>query len=142
MKTKKMDRPVTVHEMESMAIGLDGPDFTKELGNVIDIPDANDSLGFGMLANPGKQRGNNTFTVPEPTNTASSGLAEVEIGSLDTLEPITLNIGGGGISAAQPIEIQFSKAEEEKTGGGLFSNMQTYGAWIQFICRTHSTHGS
>jgi hypothetical protein len=125
MKTKKMDRPVTVHEMESMAIGLDGPDFTKELGNIIDIPDANDSLGFGMLANPGRQRGNNTFTVPEPTNMASSGLAEVEIGSLDTLEPITLNIGGGGISAAQPIEIQFSKAEEEKKGGGLFSNMQT-----------------
>lgn len=118
-----MDRPVTVHEMESMAIGLDGPDFTKELGNVIDIPDANDSMGFGMLANPGKQRGTNTFTVPEPT--ASSGLAEVEIGGLDTLEPITLNLGGGGLSATQPIEIQFSKAEEEKTGGGLFANMQT-----------------
>jgi hypothetical protein len=113
MKTKKMDRPVTVHEMESMAIGLDGPDFTKELGNMIDIPDANDSLGFGMLANPGRQRGGNggntSVTMSEPA--PSSGLAEVEIGSLDTMEPITLNLGGG-LSNSQPIEIKFSKAEE------------------------------
>jgi hypothetical protein len=125
MKTKKMDRPVTVHEMESMAIGLDGPDFTKEMGNMIDIPDANDSLGFGMLANPGRQRGNGgntSVTMSEPA--PSSGLAEVEIGSLDTMEPITLNLGGG-LSNSQPIEIQFSKAEEERTGGGLFANMQT-----------------
>ena len=116
-----MDRPVTVHEMESMAIGLDGPDFTKEIGI---IPD-NDALGFGMLANPGRQRGGNTFTLPESSSApASSGLAEVEIGSLDTLEPITLNLGSSS-GSAQPVEIQFTKAENDIGSGGLFSNMQT-----------------
>jgi hypothetical protein len=115
-----MDRPVTVHEMESMAIGLDGPDFTKDIGI---IPD-NDSLGFGMLANPGRQRGGNSsnYAVPEPST--SSGLAEVEIGSLDTLEPITLNLGSSS-SSAQPVEIQFTKADNDIGSGGLFSNMQT-----------------
>jgi len=120
-----MDRPVTIHEMASAAAG---PDFTMDLGNTIDIPDANDSLGLGMLANMGRQRGNSG--APPPQSSFSSGLAEVEIGGLDTMEPITLNLGGGtGLgSSSAPIEIQFSKAEEEKStpfGGSLFSNMQT-----------------
>ena len=125
-----MDRPVSVHEMESVAVGLEGPDFTKEVG--LDMGGPNDSLGFGMLANPGRQRSQqeNTFTMPsEPSS--MGGLAEVEIGTLDTMEPITLNLGGGGsnFSNSAPIEIQFSKAEDEKSGGGgLFSNMQTSSA--------------
>ena len=133
-----MDRPISIHEMESAAIGLNGPDFTSEIGNIVDISDANDTLGLGMLANPGRQRSNSggggnsssthTFTVSPPSAPpASSGLAEVEIGSLNTMEPITLNLGGGSSSSA-PIEIQFSKAEEEKSqpfGSGLFSNTQT-----------------
>ena len=58
------------------------------------------------------------------------GLAEVEIGSLNTMEPISLNLGGGssafGLSSA-PIEVQFSKAEEPPApfSSGLFSNMQS-----------------
>ena len=122
-----MDRPVTIHEMASAA---SGPDFTLDLGNTIDIPDANDSLGLGMLANMGRQRSSSQGAAPPPPQSASSGLAEVEIGGLDTMEPITLNLGGGtGLgSSSAPIEIQFSKAEEEKSipfGGSLFSNMQT-----------------
>ena len=122
-----MDRPVSVHEMESVAVGLEGPDFTKEVG--LDMGGPNDSLGFGMLANPGKQRSQQetTFTMPSESSNMG-GLAEVEIGSLDTMEPITLNLGGGSsnFSSSAPIEIQFSKAEDEKSGGGgLFSNMQT-----------------
>jgi hypothetical protein len=122
-----MDRPVTIHEMASAATG---PDFTLDLGNTMDIPDANDSLGLGMLANMGRQRGNSEAPPPPPQPSFSSGLAEVEIGGIDTMEPITLNLGGGtGLaSSSAPIEIQFSKAEEEKStpfGGGLFSNMQS-----------------
>ena len=120
-----MDRPVTIHEMANTVGGLDGPpDFAAELGNVVEISDANDSLGLGMLANPGRQRGQNSgggsssYSAP-PQN---QGLAEVEIGGLDTMEPITLNLGS---ASSAPIEVQFSKAEEEKTSGGLFSNMQS-----------------
>jgi hypothetical protein len=119
-----MDRPVTVHEMESMAVGNEGPDFTKEI-SFMDMGSSNDSLGFGMLANPGKQRSQeNTFTVPSEPSQPMGGLAEVEIGTLDTIEPVTLNLGEN-FSNSAPIEIQFSKSEGEKSGGGLFSNMQT-----------------
>jgi hypothetical protein len=58
-----MDRPVTIHEMASAATG---PDFTLDLGNSMDIPDANDSLGLGMLANMGRQRGNSQGAPPPP----------------------------------------------------------------------------
>jgi hypothetical protein len=125
-----MDRSVTLHEMESMAIGMDGPDFTKEIGNIINISDSNDTLGLGMLANPGRQRGNGnsagSSNPPEPP-----ALAEVEIGNLSTMEPISFNLGGPSLSGPQmsaPIEIQFSKAEEERSSGSLFSNMQTSSA--------------
>ena len=128
-----MDRPVTIHEM---ANSVTGPDFTLDLGGMADIPDANDSLGLGMLANMGRQKSNSNSAPSAPTAAPSfsSGLAEVEIGGLDTMEPITLNLGGGtglgGMSSASsaPVEIQFSKAEEEKSapfGSGLFSNMQS-----------------
>ena len=49
---------VTIHEMESVASGLGPMDVTLDsgLGNVIDFTDPSDTLGLGMLANPGRQR--------------------------------------------------------------------------------------
>ena len=57
MIPKKMERPITIHEMENVAGGI-GQDFgfSSDLGNTIEISDMNDALGFGMLANPGRQR--------------------------------------------------------------------------------------
>jgi hypothetical protein len=124
-----MERPVSIHEMENVAGGLGG-DFsmTHDIGNIIEISDSNDALGLGMLANPGRQRGQGSgssqpqssgpsvsFSSPAP-----QGLAEVEIGTLEPMEPITLNLG-----SQAPVEIQFTKAEEERTTGSLFSNAQT-----------------
>jgi hypothetical protein len=132
-----MERPVTIHEMANVAGGLGGPDFSisSDVGNIIEISDSNDTLGLGMLANPGRQRGNqqnggsssqsyesSAPAVPAPS---SGGLAEVEIGSLEPMEPITFNLGSSAPSgSAAPIEFQFTKIEEDK-GGSLFSNMQT-----------------
>ena len=132
-----MERPVTIHEMESMAGGLGDFNISSDIGNVIEISDNNDSLGLGMLANPGRQRGQgqgqsqnsysqsqpqqpsqNTFTFSEP----SSSLAEVEIGGMETVEPITLNLGS---HSQAPVDIQFSKAQEERHTGSLFSNAQS-----------------
>ena len=127
-----MDRPVSIHEMAS---SLSGPDFSQELGNTIELSDINDTLGLGMLANTGKQRSNNNPSSSFTVNTAApsnsmGGLAEVEIGSLNTMEPISLNLGGGSSvfgSSSVPIEVQFSKAEEPPApfSSGLFSNMQS-----------------
>jgi hypothetical protein len=123
-----MERPVSIHEMESMAGGI-GADFSmsNDIGNIIEISDNNDALGLGMLANPGRQRGQNqgsnsgfggstmNFSTPAP-----EGLAEVEIGTLEPMEPITLNL-----DSQAPVEIQFTRAEEERTSGSLFSNAQS-----------------
>lgn len=128
-----MERPVSIHEMETVAGGLGG-DFSvsNDIGNIIEISDTNDSLGLGMLANPGRQRGQQqqqsssgysdsssrtmNFAPPE-----SQGLAEVEIGNFDSIEPITLNLE----TQAAPVEIEFTKAEGEIASGSLFSNAQS-----------------
>ena len=136
MNPKKMERPVTIHEMENVAGGLDIPDFSmsSDVGNIIEISDSNDALGLGMLANPGRQRGNNggsggggggsSSSSSAPPPSSGAGLAEVEIGSVEPMEPITFNLGSATSGSAAPIEFQFSKIEEDK-GGSLFSNMQT-----------------
>ena len=130
MILKKMERPVTIHEMENVAGGL-GPDFSlsNDLGSVVEISDSADSLGFGMLANSGRMRGQNQGQSQGQSQSQSfsftpapSGLAEVEIGSVEPIEPITLNLGA---SLDAPVEIQFSKAESDRSTEGLFSNAQT-----------------
>jgi hypothetical protein len=125
-----MDRPISIHEMENVAGGFGG-DFSisSDVGNIIEISDSNDSLGLGMLANPGRQRGQqssgDSYNSPQ-SNTVSfmsqapQGLAEVEIGSIEPMEPITLNLGNQA-----PVDIQFTKAEEERSSGSLFSNAQS-----------------
>ena len=135
-----MDRPVTIHEMENLAGGIDIPDFSMgdgDLGNVIEVSDmGGDSLGLGMLANPGRTSsrgggGGGSSSGPGGGYGGSSGgLAEVEIGGgLETMEPVNLNMGGGGSvmpsGSSAPIEFNFSKAEEDRSGGGLFMNSQT-----------------
>lgn len=136
-----MDRPVTLHEMENVIGGLDGPDFaiSNDIGNIIEISDSNDTLGLGMLANPGRQRGGSGGGGGGGGGGSSfgGGLAEVEIGGLDTVEPMTFNIGGngggfGGMSSGSsaPIEFEFKKVGADGGsggggGGGLFSNSQS-----------------
>ena len=136
-----MERGITIHEMENVARGLNAPpDFSisSDIGNIIEISDSSDSLGLGMLANPGKMRGSSGSGSGSGSSSSSSsntfsfnpssgpGLAEVEIENLETLEPITLQVGGNQESA--PIDITFSRMENEQSGGGgggLFSNGQT-----------------
>jgi hypothetical protein len=127
-----MERPVTIHEMENLAGGLDIPDFNMgdagDFGNVIEVNDmGGDSLGLGMLANPGRSGGSRGGG---GSSSMGGGLAEVEIGGgIEAVEPVTLNLGGGGSSmpggGSTPIEFSFSKAEEDRATGGLFMNPQT-----------------
>jgi hypothetical protein len=126
---------ITIHEMENEVRG-GGPDFSlaNDIGNVIEISDTNDALGLNMLMNPGKTGGGGggssrgaemSFAPPDQ---GSSGLAEIDITNLDTVEPMTLNLGPSssiGMGGAAPVEIQFSKAKDEASGSGLFGNSQT-----------------
>ena len=126
-----MSGSVTIHEMENVASGLGAMDVTLDagMGNVIDFSDPNDTLGLGMLSNPGKIRPQ-TYTMPTASAPPppSSGLAEVSLGTIDTLQPITLDLGGSAPTvhfAPAPVEIEFKKAAEERAPPGLFSNIQT-----------------
>ena len=132
---------VSIHEMENEVRGGGGFSMGNDIGNVIEISDMNDALGLNMLMNPGKTNaaanggGGSSFSSSRPPPPPEHhGLAEVEITNLDTVEPITLNMGGGGGGGGgAPVEIQFSKAEDDyrgsnssgSSGGGLFSNQQT-----------------
>lgn len=134
---------ITIHEMESVARSLGpgpaisfssgGPDF----GSMVEISDPNDALGLNLLSNGGGSSNANASKSFSFNPSGSSlglsgsggGLSEIEIGSLEPVEPITLNFGSGlgsmsGPSA--PVEIQFSKDTSPSFGsGGLFSNSQS-----------------
>jgi len=138
----------TLHEMESVARSMGPPDsFVADIGNVIDISDPNDIMGFGMLAN-NSSRNDSSKSVTINTQ-PSSGMSEIEIGTLEPIEPITLNLGSSGPSA--PIEIQFSKAQDDKSSGsglfggsssgsgGLFSNSQTASGPFSSLSPAQST---
>jgi hypothetical protein len=146
-----MSGGITIHEMESAARGM-GPDIMLggDLGNVIELG-GGDGLGLDMLSNIGIARSSQAsesrqFSFdPSNRNTgmpggngpsgggSGSGMSEIEIGRLEPIEPITLNLGGGPGGSSAPVEIQFSKSTNDiptssglgTTPGGLFSNSQT-----------------
>lgn len=131
----------TIHEMENVARSMGPVDLGNDIGNVIEISSSgggNDPLGLSMLTNFGRGSsggGGGSSESKQITIDSSNsfgggsggnrGLSEIEIGGMETLEPITLNLGGGpsfnGSSA--PVEIQFSKAQDDKPGSSIFSDM-------------------
>ena len=133
-----MNSGFTVHEMESVSRRM-GPGPDLNLNSVIEISElGNDSLGLNMLANSGrptesKQVSFNPSAGFGNSSSGGGGLSEIEIGSLQPVEPITLNLGGGSgfmSGPPAPVEIQFSKAQDDSSSsafgsGGLFSNSQT-----------------
>lgn len=128
-----MSGGITIHEMENVARGLGpGTDLGIELG------DPNDAFGVNMISNRGGSSSSQTkqfsFNPSAPASGMSGGLSEIEIGSVEPIQPITLDLGFGGSSMSglsglsgpsAPIEIQFSKDTSPNFSGSLFSNSQT-----------------
>jgi hypothetical protein len=125
-----MSGGITIHEMENVARGLGSG---MDLG--IELSDPNDAFGVNMISNRGGGGGGSSSSAPtkqfsfNPGAPASgiSGLSEIEIGSVDPIQPITLDLGIGASSLSGPAgpEIQFSKDTSPSFGGSLFSNSQT-----------------
>lgn len=127
-----MNGGVTIHEMESVARGIDIGGGITELSG--------DGLGFEMLANSGRPSGGNggtrqiSFDLGGSSSSSGPGAPPPEI-EISPLEPVSINIGGGGSmngGASAPIEIDFArntdmfpKQSSSTEGGGLFSNSQT-----------------
>jgi len=124
-----MSGGITIHEMESVAQSMDG--------GVINISsDPGDSMGFNLLSNSGSRSGGGgtrqiSFDLNGPPSGApGGGITEIEIGSVEPLEPVSFNLGGGPAGPAAPMEIQFTRASSNPappppSGGNLFSNSQT-----------------
>ena len=96
---------------------------------------SSNDLGFDMLSNAGMGRGGGGSTTRQISfdlggggGPSSSALPEIEI---SPVEPISLNLGGGGPSA--PIEIEFSRntgpsdsfPKPPAVESGIFANSQT-----------------
>ena len=100
-----------VRTMNGIDISLD-----KDLGNVIELNDINDSLGLNMLTNT---------NVPSSKNSSSygssSGLAEVEVTNFEPIQPISLNFNDG--PDIKPMNIEINR--ESST---IFSNNQSSSA--------------
>jgi hypothetical protein len=102
----------------------------------IELSDPNDTFGVNMISNRGGGSSNTTKqfsfnpTSP-PSGMNGGGLSEIEIGSVEPIQPITLDLGLGGSSMSglggpsAPIEIQFSKDTSPNFSGSLFSNSQS-----------------
>ena len=126
-----MSGGITLHEMENVARSMGPPDFTME-ADFSSLPDmGGDSLGLSMLANMGGgDRGGSksvTIDAAPPPFGGGGGMSEIEIGMAEPMEPITLNLGGGSSlnGPSAPVEIQFTRAQDEKpsSGGGIFSDL-------------------
>ena len=124
----------TIHEMENVARSI-GPQDTLSFDIDVTNDIGNDSLGFGMLANNGGSSSNiNSSRTINIDNTASTtknfgGLSEIELNTIEPIEPITLNIGSSMSHA--PVEIKFSKDSNDykpsngESSGSIFSNNQS-----------------
>jgi hypothetical protein len=131
-----MSGGITIHEMENVARGIGSG---MDIG--IELSDPNDAFGVNMIANSGRggqssgQSKQFSFNPSAPPSGISGGggLSEIEIGSIEPLQPITLDLGIGSSSLSglsgpsAPIEIQFSKDTSSPFSGSLFSNSQTAG---------------
>jgi hypothetical protein len=137
-----MSGGITIHEMESVAQNMDG--------GVINISsDPGDSMGFNLLSNSGGRSGGGgsrqiSFDLNSGGGGGSmgSGITEIEIGSVEPLEPVSFNLGGGPAGPAQPVEIQFTRAASTPapppSDGNLFSNSQTASGPFTTLAPAHS----
>ena len=97
---------VSMYDMQNVASEMGPPiNISNDIGNVIEINDLNDDLGFNLLANQNKIKidGN-----PQQTSFSSSPIrmappdSDYKQVKFDTLEPIELNTFGNGMSTEIP----------------------------------------
>jgi hypothetical protein len=93
---------VSISDMASTAADMGPPiQISSEIGNVIEVTDMSDDLGLNLIANQTKMR--DPPAAPsfgsEPIRLSVSEEAAKPI-EFDSLEPISLNIGGGSSSSS------------------------------------------
>jgi hypothetical protein len=129
---------ITINEMQSFAESLVQPDIklSSDVGNVIELggDDLGDDLGFNLLANTkvapnrssgsGGGGGGNSVSVAPSAFSAS----DFQVGGLEPLEPISIDIGGGMGGMESLPEVTINKEGGMGGGGGgamAWDNSQT-----------------
>ena len=129
---------VTIRDMEAIATSLPDISFQQDLGNVIELNDfGNDD--FALLANTKLMNNNSGSSGPSgqtvinvSPSQQNSGLSEVDITNIDSLEPIRLTVPDNGFSMPAVNVIGGGTRSDGDTGlrsdgGGynIFSNNQS-----------------
>ena len=100
---------VTIAAMEDIATSLPDVGFNMEgdIGNIIEVTDFGDDLGMNLLSNPKYSSGGSKSSISLNGRGESSygrsmnvsglaGIEEINLESMDTSEPISLDIGSSG----------------------------------------------
>ena len=112
-----------------MSLDLGSIDVTQDMGR--------DGLGLNMLANmgPGSSSASKSVSINPAVSSTNGGVgafSEIELNTMEPIEPITLNLGSS--NTQPPVEIQFTKSSSDFNsssgpsaagGGSLFSNAQS-----------------
>ena len=127
---------VTINDMANMATSL--PDIsieTGDIGNTIEVSDLGDDFGMSLLANTkysnssasAQQQSGVSFSVNTIGDTSGGGLQEVELGKLDTLEPISLDFSTPSPAPQITVQRETSSYQPANTFGsdGSFANTQS-----------------
>lgn len=129
---------VTIQQMEDAAIGLSEVDVSSGFGNTIEVSDLGDDLGLSMLANAkyaSSSSSNPTINLSGSSKYGSgtqmnvsglNGIEEVDVGSMDNLQPINLDMS----SSSSPPEIRIQRESAYQPANsfgqdGSFANQQS-----------------
>jgi hypothetical protein len=125
---------ISIHDMANMATSLPEVSVTSfDAGNTIEVSDLGDDFGMSLLANskytkdaPQQDTGGVTFNVTS-IGGGGGGLQEVDVGKVDTLEPISLDFNTGPApSISVQRESSYNPQPANSFGSdGAFANMQS-----------------
>jgi hypothetical protein len=117
---------VTISDMHHFVSGLDEPDIhiSPNIGNVIDLggEDLGDDLGANLISN------HRVSVRTSPKSQEISGLepiTDIGIQSLDSLEPISLDMSGDSRGSSSASASAFPDISVTREPSDLFSNSQT-----------------
>lgn len=115
---------VSIGDMAEFAGGL-----SADLGNVVEMADIGDDMGFGLLANnrtPSRgHTGGNTVSIPNLPTNSLGGINEISVKPMESMEEtVEIPLGGGGFSSQG--ETQYNvRHDTGRYDGGLNENSQS-----------------
>ncbi len=124
---------VSIQAMEDFATSLPEVSFStgdNDLGNVIEVSDLSDDMGMNLLANS-KYSSSSSSQPAQSSGTTMNisglgGLEEMDVQSMDTMQPISLDLGAPPPASNIHIQRESSYQPANSFGSdGAYANMQS-----------------